>query len=210
MPKGREIDAFGDSMLVGAKHAMEYYFPRVRMDAGSNRRWSEAPALIKARDDSLRRAVVLSFGTNAGTDVDAVEKVLDLVGPDRMVVLVTVHGPFARTESDNTALERLVDGRDNVTLAEWDQVLAGTSGMLQSDGVHPSIEGAHLYSATVRAALAELSEPLRIVVVLKDVYDWSHPEIAAHLDITVTAAKVRLHRGRKQLREILEHEVVDR
>ena len=28
----------------------------------------------------------------------------------------------------------------------------------QSDGIHPSIEGAHLYSATVRDALAELSE----------------------------------------------------
>jgi RNA polymerase sigma-70 factor (ECF subfamily) len=65
-------------------------------------------------------------------------------------------------------------------------------------------------SVRLRAALAELSEPLRIVVVLKDVYDWSHPEIAEHLDITVTAAKVRLHRGRKQLREILEHEVGDR
>ena len=158
MPTGREIDAFGDSMLVGAKHAMEYYFPGVRMDARSNRRWSEAPALVRARGDVVRRAVVLSFGTNAGTDVAAVEKVLDLVGPDRMVVVVTVHGPFARVDADNTALERLVDGRDNVALAEWDQALAGTSGMLQSDGIHPSIEGAHLYSATVREALAELSE----------------------------------------------------
>ncbi len=56
----------------------------------------------------------------------------------------------------------------------------------------------------LRAALAQLSEPLRVVVVLKDVYDWSHPEIAEHLDISVTAAKVRLHRGRKQLRSMLE------
>lgn len=49
-------------------------------------------------------------------------------------------------------------------------------------------------------ALNELPESLRAVVVLKDVYEWTHPEIAEHLDISVTAAKVRLHRARKSLR----------
>ncbi|MCL1693190.1 MAG: sigma-70 family RNA polymerase sigma factor [Actinomycetia bacterium] len=49
-------------------------------------------------------------------------------------------------------------------------------------------------------ALKELPESLRAVVVLKDVYEWSHTEIAEHLDISVTAAKVRLHRARKSLR----------
>ena len=49
-------------------------------------------------------------------------------------------------------------------------------------------------------ALAALPESLRAVVVLKDVYEWTHVEIAEHLDISVTAAKVRLHRGRKSLR----------
>ncbi len=59
-------------------------------------------------------------------------------------------------------------------------------------------------------ALGELSGPVRSVVVLKDVYDWSHPEIADHLGISVTAAKVRLHRGRKRLRELLDGELRDR
>jgi RNA polymerase sigma-70 factor (ECF subfamily) len=45
------------------------------------------------------------------------------------------------------------------------------------------------------------------VVVLKDVYGWGHGEIAEHLGITVSAAKVRLHRGRKQLRTLLWSEV---
>ena len=49
-------------------------------------------------------------------------------------------------------------------------------------------------------ALNELPESLRAVVVLKDVYEWSHPEIAEHLSISVAAAKVRLHRARKSLR----------
>jgi RNA polymerase sigma-70 factor (ECF subfamily) len=59
----------------------------------------------------------------------------------------------------------------------------------------------------LRTALQSLVLPIRSVVVLKDVYGWSHGEIAEHLDITVAAAKVRLHRGRKQLRNQLWSEV---
>jgi len=55
----------------------------------------------------------------------------------------------------------------------------------------------------IERALMELSESIRAVVVLKDVYDWSHSEIAEYLGISVTAAKVRLHRGRKDLRSKL-------
>ena len=55
----------------------------------------------------------------------------------------------------------------------------------------------------LRSALEQLPAPTRTVVVLKDVYGWTHGEIAEHLDITVTAGKVRLHRGRKQLRDQL-------
>jgi RNA polymerase sigma-70 factor (ECF subfamily) len=55
----------------------------------------------------------------------------------------------------------------------------------------------------IEEALQALSGSVRAVVVLKDIYDWSHAEIAEHLGITVTAAKVRLHRGRKDLRHML-------
>jgi len=158
MPKGNEVDAFGDSMMVGAIHAMRYYLPKVRVDAKSNRRWSEAPALVAARGDSLRRAVVLAFGTNAGTDEKAIRRTLAEIGPNRMVVIVTEHGRFARAESDNEQLRAIVAGMPNVRLAEWDAALAGTSGQLQPDGIHPSLPGSHLYAKTVRQALAELSQ----------------------------------------------------
>jgi RNA polymerase sigma-70 factor (ECF subfamily) len=52
----------------------------------------------------------------------------------------------------------------------------------------------------VQAALAALPEKLRMVVVLRDVYDLPHEAIANELGITETAAKVRLHRARKKLR----------
>jgi RNA polymerase sigma-70 factor (ECF subfamily) len=50
-------------------------------------------------------------------------------------------------------------------------------------------------------AIADLPPKLRAVVVLRDVYDLSHESIAAELGISESAAKVRLHRARKKLRE---------
>ncbi len=56
----------------------------------------------------------------------------------------------------------------------------------------------------IKEALMQLTDSIRSVVVLKDIYGWSHAEIAEHLDVSVTAAKVRLHRGRKELRHLLD------
>ncbi len=55
----------------------------------------------------------------------------------------------------------------------------------------------------LEVALAHLPPRLRAVVVLRDVYDLPHDQIAEELGISEAAAKVRLHRARKQLRERL-------
>lgn len=57
--------------------------------------------------------------------------------------------------------------------------------------------------AELAAALGELPPKLRSVVVLRDVYDLPHESIAAELGISESAAKVRLHRARRKLRERL-------
>jgi RNA polymerase sigma-70 factor (ECF subfamily) len=52
-------------------------------------------------------------------------------------------------------------------------------------------------------ALRDLPPKLRAVVVLRDIYDLPHDAIAQELGISETAAKVRLHRARKKLRDSL-------
>ena len=52
-------------------------------------------------------------------------------------------------------------------------------------------------------ALDTLPPKLRAVVVLRDVYEMSHDDIAGELGISTTAAKVRLHRARHRLRSEL-------
>lgn len=52
-------------------------------------------------------------------------------------------------------------------------------------------------------ALLDLPPRLRAVVVLRDIYDLSHEAIAEELGISESAAKVRLHRARRKLRDRL-------
>ncbi|HKY15008.1 MAG TPA: sigma-70 family RNA polymerase sigma factor [Microthrixaceae bacterium] len=59
----------------------------------------------------------------------------------------------------------------------------------------------------VDEALADLPPRLRAVVVLRDVYDLPHEAIAAELGISVSAAKVRLHRARHKMRTQLFPEI---
>ena len=63
-------------------------------------------------------------------------------------------------------------------------------------------------SSVLVNALNKLPIEQRIIVELKNIEGRSHKEIADYLDISVTAAKVRLHRAHQKLRLILEE--VDR
>ncbi len=63
--------------------------------------------------------------------------------------------------------------------------------------------GAAAERELLHAALQSLAPEMRAVVVLRDVYDLPHEAIAAELGISEGAAKVRLHRARKKLRERL-------
>jgi len=55
----------------------------------------------------------------------------------------------------------------------------------------------------LEVAIAELPPRLRAVVVLRDIYDLNHAEIASQLGISESAAKVRLHRARRRLRAVV-------
>lgn len=157
MPAGDEIDAFGDSVMVGGVHALEYYLPGIRIDAKSNRRWGDGLEAVQKKGPQTRRAVVLDFGTNAGMDEATMTEILDALGPDRMVVLVNEYGT-SRSGADNEVVARVAGGRSNVAIADWHATVTAHPDALQADGIHPSLRGSHYYAATIRQALADLSE----------------------------------------------------
>lgn len=74
---------------------------------------------------------------------------------------------------------------------------------IPASGSVEATAGARIEVQRLEAALATLPEQHRMVVVLRDVYGMSIQEVAAHLGISETAAKVRVHRARKRLRDVV-------
>jgi len=59
-------------------------------------------------------------------------------------------------------------------------------------------------SQCVQSYLETLPDDYRVAVLLHDVYGLSNPEIAQLLGCSVATAKIRLHRARRRLREVLD------
>ncbi len=58
--------------------------------------------------------------------------------------------------------------------------------------------------ACVQEEVDRLPDSLRTVIILADMVEFNHREIADLLGLTVENAKVRLHRARQKLKELLE------
>lgn len=56
----------------------------------------------------------------------------------------------------------------------------------------------------VKDQIDHLPESLRTVLLLFDIMEFSHQDIADILGITVENVKIRLHRARKRLKSLLE------
>lgn len=63
-------------------------------------------------------------------------------------------------------------------------------------------------SDEIRAAIDDLSEPLRLTVVLRDVIGFSYREIAGILDVPPGTVMSRLHRARGSLQDALRDHAV--
>lgn len=74
---------------------------------------------------------------------------------------------------------------------------------LRHDAQPEAMTESNLDLEIIAAAVDQLPPKLRAVVVLRDVYDLPHEAIADELGISVSAAKVRLHRARKQLQDMI-------
>ena len=62
--------------------------------------------------------------------------------------------------------------------------------------------------AAVEQAIERLPEDYRAVIVLRFMEDLTYDEIARHLGVPVSTVETRLHRAKKQLRELLRELVI--
>ena len=77
------------------------------------------------------------------------------------------------------------------------------TGLIQLPRMQEQLERGEM-GLCVQSQIDLLPEPLRTVLIMFDIMECTHQEIADILGITVNNVKVRLHRARKQLKPILE------
>jgi RNA polymerase sigma-70 factor (ECF subfamily) len=93
----------------------------------------------------------------------------------------------------------ILEGVDEETIEAAPSGDAGPRAALETERTRERLE----------AAIQELDEPFRSVVVLREIEEWSYNEIAEGLETSLDQVKVNLHRARKKLREkFLEREKV--
>lgn len=59
------------------------------------------------------------------------------------------------------------------------------------------------FNQLLRAALAEIAEPYRSILVMREIQDLAYNDIADALELPLNTVKVYLHRGRRMLRDAL-------
>jgi RNA polymerase sigma-70 factor (ECF subfamily) len=95
-------------------------------------------------------------------------------------------------------LRRVKRHRDRETVLE-----AAEQRTVSSDAGRPDL------LRRLRRAIDELSDPLRLVVVMHDMEGFKHHEIAAALNIPTGTSKARLSRARAALRAALQTSALD-
>jgi lysophospholipase L1-like esterase len=162
VPPGDRIVALGDSVLSGAAPSVYERFPGIFIDATPILQWREAPAMVQAMIDAgtMRDVVILNFGTNAGLkeahSEQALRDVLDALGPDRRVVLVTVGGVSYWIPETNDRLRAISAEYPNTIVADWYAIIADRPDLLHRDRTHPTSEGTRVYADLLASTLEDL------------------------------------------------------
>lgn len=151
VPEGGDITAIGDSLIVASADGITYRFPGTTYVAKSNRQWKDANAVLDDAmgQDLVRDNVVVHFGTNAGVKEDDLRELLDTLGPQRRIVLMNLYGRSSFTPTSNVTIEEVAADYPLVTVGDWNAAATAHPETLQADGVHPDIDGMHVYAEVV-------------------------------------------------------------
>ena len=159
VPTSDTITAIGDSLVVTSADGLKWRFPDMNFAAKSNRQWKDAgPVLEQAlAEGTVRDNVIVHFGTNAGVNEDQLRSFLDALGPDRHVVVMNLYGSSTFVPDSNATIDRVVADYPNAVVGDWQGTIEKQPDVLQSDRIHPDIEGMHVYAAVVARAFDELA-----------------------------------------------------
>jgi len=159
LPRGDQMLAIGDSVMLAVAPELTAAFPGIGIDAVVSRQMSSAPDIVQALVDAkqMRPFLVLGLGTNGSISLDTLQKVKKIVGPRTRVVLVNVQAPRGWTPGNNDILRGYSDRVRTVELADWHAAIQPRLDVLARDQIHAGgAVGGGIYVDALTAALLRL------------------------------------------------------
>ena len=142
------VSVFGESVTLGAGAALRgRLVPGSFVDAVEGRSWDAGVEQVEAHafTGTLADVVVAHLGSNGYIPEGGLDRLLRAVGPDRLLVMVTVRVPTRWQDPVNDQLRGFAEQHDNVRLADW-RTLSDQPGLRTADGVHLTPAGAAAYT----------------------------------------------------------------
>jgi peptidoglycan/LPS O-acetylase OafA/YrhL len=152
----RPVTAIGDSVMLGAREAVQGALSKVTVDATVSRHAN----LMYERIDQRRSAgklapvVVIHPGTNGPAYEDDLRRAVADLSDRARVVLVTTHVPRSWMDESNTNIRKVSKEFPNVRIAEWAQAAEGNREFFVTDGTHLTPPGGRAYADAIKQAIA--------------------------------------------------------
>ncbi|WP_172191241.1 acyltransferase family protein [Actinomyces faecalis] len=158
---GDQVVAVGDSVTLAAAPGLEDALPGIVIDAEVSRSFYAAVPTLQEMDTQYgaRPYVVVALATNGTVGQDQLDGLLDYLGDERRLVLVTGYGPARTTwipEANQAIRDFAAAHPEQVSVADWDAAITPSLQMLAQDQVHPGPEGGQVYAQAVLSALRSL------------------------------------------------------
>ncbi|WP_345801549.1 acyltransferase family protein [Microbacterium sp. AZCO] len=154
---GNEITAIGDSVMLASAPALLERFPGIQIDAAVSRSTWAGPGILQALADAgqLRPYILIGLGTNGPVDGGSLDRMAEIAGPDRHLVLVNAFAPRDWIPGVNADLAAFAAAHPGSALADWSSAIAGHEDLLAGDRIHPGDAGGRIYADAVAEAVAQ-------------------------------------------------------
>ena len=153
---GRAPLVIGDSTMIFAAPVLGGL--GLEADAHGCRGFSDGVGMLAARkaNGTLPQVAVLALGANGGASSGAIGDALGVMGPDRVLGLVTPRNIASAASAMRTAAAK---HPTRIRLIDWVSFSAGHGGWFAGDGLHVTQQGASAYAHLIKDAIAPLAFP---------------------------------------------------
>ncbi len=150
-PVPPRVTAVGDSVMLGAKAALQQALGDVNVDAATSRQFGTGIDIVRGLKVAglLSDTVVIHMGTNGVITGGQMETLMDILKDTRRVVFVNLKVPRSWEARDNDVLSSYVPQYPNAVLIDWHNLGGAHPEYFYGDGIHLRPDGARAYAGLI-------------------------------------------------------------